>query len=461
MPTARGRSSPEDIRQAVQSVFGNVRTGLEHLVSIPSVSVPGYEDYDPDDVRRSAEQTGTWLERSRLQGVRLLEVDGTHPAVFGQTPGPAGSPTVLLYAHHDVQPPGSADVWVSEPFKATERAGRLFGRGTADDKAGIAAHAATLLAWEGSPPVTISVFIEGEEEIASPNIVTFLEKYSDLLQADVIVLADCSNWTLGTPALTTSLRGILDFIVEVRTLDHAVHSGVYGGPVPDALTALSRLIASLHDDQGNVAVEGLHNGPPYDIEVSEADIRRFASVRPGVSLMGTGTLAHRLWGRPAVAVLGIDAPPTAGAANKLVPVARAKISVRLAPGDDTAKAKAAIEEHLLSLARAPWGAEVTVRFLNEGAPHLIDASGAAFNAFRRACSHTWGCAPVNAGSGGGLPLVAALADTFPNAALLLTGVADPESRAHCENESVHLAELENCCLNEAILIGELARQAQG
>ena len=275
------------------------------------------------------------------------------------------------------------------------------------------------------------------------------------------MLADCSNWTLGTPALTTSLRGILDFIVEVRTLDHAVHSGVYGGPVPDALTVLSRLIATLHDDRGNVAIEGLHCAPPYDIELNEADIRRFASVRPGVSLMGTGTLAHRLWGRPAVAVLGIDAPPTAGAANKLVPVARAKISVRLAPGDDTAKAKAAVEEHLLSLARAPWGAEVTVRFLNEGAPHLIDASGAAFNAFRQACSHTWGCAPVKAGSGGGLPLVAALADTFPNAALLLTGVADPESRAHCENESVHLAELENCCLNEAILIGELARQAQG
>ncbi len=460
MPTGRGRSSPEDIRRAVESVFGSVRADLEHLVSIPSVSVAGYEAYNPDEVRRSAEQAGAWLERSGLQGVRLLEVDGTHPAVFGQTPGPKGSPTVLLYAHHDVQPPGSADLWGSKPFKATERDGRLFGRGTADDKAGIAAHAATLLAWEGAPPVTVSVFIEGEEEIASPNIEGFLRRYSDLLRADVIVLADCSNWTLGAPALTTSLRGILDIILEVRTLDHAVHSGVYGGPVPDALTALCRLVASLHDDRGNVTVEGLHCGPPYDVEVDEADIRRFASVRPGVWLMGTGTLAHRLWGRPAVAVLGIDAPPTAGAANKLVPVARAKISVRLAPDDDTAKAKAAIEEHLLSRARAPWGAEVTVRFLTEGAPHLIDASGGAFDAFRPACFHTWGCAPVNAGSGGGLPLVAALANTFPRAELLLTGVADPESRAHSENESVHLAELANCCLNEAILLGELAREAQ-
>ena len=203
-----------------------------------------------------------------------------------------------------------------EAIRGDRSDGRLFGRGTADDKAGIAAHAATLLAWAGAPPVTISVFIEGEEEIASPNIEGFLRKYSDLLQADVIVLADCSNRTLGRPAPTTSLRGILDFIVEVRTLDHAVHSGVYGGPVPDASTALCRLVASLHDDRGNVTVEGLHSGPPYDIEVSEADIRRFASVRPSVWLMGTGTLAHRLWGRLAAAVLGIDAPPTAGAAEQ-------------------------------------------------------------------------------------------------------------------------------------------------
>jgi acetylornithine deacetylase/succinyl-diaminopimelate desuccinylase-like protein len=326
-----------------------------------------------------------------------------------------------------------------------------------DDKAGIAAHAAALQAWDGTPPVTVSVFIEGEEEIASPNLGRFLEKYMGELRADVIVLADCSNWALGTPALTTSLRGIIDFIVEVRTLNHAVHSGTYGGPVPDALTALSRLITSLHDDRGNVTIEGLHSGKPYDIGVSEADIRRFASVRPSVSLMGTGTLAHRLWGRPAVAVLGIDAPPTTDAANKLVPVARAKISVRLAPGDDTARARTAIEEHFLSRVRAAWGAEVAVTFVNEGNPHLIDASGGAFKAFRAACAHTWGCSPVEAGSGGSLPLVAALADTFPRAELLLTGVADPESRAHSENESVHLTELSNCCVNEAILLGQLAR----
>jgi len=460
VPTVRGKSSPEDIRSAVQSVFGEVRKGLERLVSIPSVSTAGYEAYEPAEVRRSAEETGAWLEGSGLQGVRLLEIEGAHPAVFGQTPGPAGSPTVLLYAHHDVQPPGAADLWASPPFEATERDGRLFGRGTADDKAGIAAHAAVLQAFGGTPPVTISAFIEGEEEIASPHLQAFLQRYAPLLQADVIVLADCSNWAIGTPALTTSLRGILDFIVEVRTLDHAVHSGVYGGPVPDALTALSRLIASLHDDRGNVAIDGLQSGPPYDIELREANLRHFAGVRPSVSLLGTGALTHRLWGRPAVAVLGIDAPPITEAANKLIPTARAKVSVRLAPGDDVAKAKAAIHEHFVNPARAPWGAEVNVTFLKEGAPYLIDPSGDAFEAFRRACSHTWGCNPVEAGSGGSLPLVAALAEIFPRAELLLTGVADPESQAHSENESVHLGEFMNCCVSEAILIGNLARQAQ-
>ena len=353
------------------------------------------------------------------------------------------------------------DLWLSSPFDATERDGRLFGRGTADDKAGIAVHAAALRAWHGAPPVTVSVFIEGEEEIASPNLGRFLEKYEDLLRADVIVLADCSNWTLGTPALTTSLRGIVDFIVEVRTLDHAVHSGTYGGPVPDALTVLSRLIASLHDDRGNVIIDGLHSGPPYGIEVREADVRRFASVRPGVSLLGTGTLAHRLWGRPAVAVLGIDAPSVTEAANKLVPVARAKISVRLAPGDDSARARTAIEEHFLSRGQAPWGAEVTVTFVNEGDPHRIDTSGRAFTAFREACTYTWGCPPVEAGSGGSLPFVAGLANTYPRAELLLSGVADPESRTHSENESVHLTELRNCCINEAILLGMLAGYAGG
>ena len=434
----------------MESAFGEIRADLERLVRIPSVS----SDQDAEqDVLRSAEETCEWLRRAGLKGARLLELDGAHPAVYGHTPGPAGTPTVLLYAHHDVQPAGDADLWNSGPFEPAERAGRLFGRGTADDKAGIAVHAAALQAWDGRPPVNVSVLIEGEEEIASEHLPQFLATYADLLRADVIVLADCSNWAIGSPSLTTSLRGILDFVVEVRTLDHAVHSGIYGGPVPDAITALCRLIASLHNDNGDVIVDGLKSGPPYDIEVDELEVRQIAGLRPGASLLGGGSLAHRLWGRPAVAVLGVDAPPIAGIVHKLIPVARAHISVRLAPGDEIEQAKAAVEAHLLS--QAPWGAEVTVDLAREGAPHLIETSGPAFEAFRRSCELTWGCAPVEPGSGGSLPLVAALAQVYPRADLLLTGICDPDSRPHCENESVHLDELLNCCVNEAVLLGHL------
>ena len=443
-----------DVRTAVELAFGDIRRELERLVRIPSVSATGF---DAARVRESAEATAEWLESSGLQGVRLLEIDAANPAVFGATPGPPGSPTVLLYAHHDVQPPGPERLWTSPPFEPTERDGRLFGRGTADDKAGIAVHAAALQAWEGKPPVGVAVFIEGEEEIASEHLPQFLHEYGDLLRADAIVLADCSNWTVGQPALTTSLRGIVDLLVEVRTLDHAVHSGRYGGPVPDALTALSRLIATLHNRRGGVAVRGLRTGPARALPMPESDLRRFTGLRPTVRLLGRGSLTHRLWTRPAIAVLGIDAPSTKGAAHKLVPVATAKISVRLAPGDDPQRAFQAVKKHLLR--RRPWGAEVEVSPCREGKPHRIDASGQIFEAFRRACTDTWGRSPVEPGSGGSLPLVSELASAYPDMAQLLTGVEDPESNAHSENESVHLGELRNCCISEAMLFGYLAAPA--
>jgi cysteinylglycine-S-conjugate dipeptidase len=457
--------SPQTARARVESAFGDIRAGLDRLVRIASVSA---DEFAAGQVRESAEATGLWLERSGLDDVRLLEIDGAHPAVFGATPGPAGSPKILLYAHHDVQPPGPDEFWESPPFLPTERAGRLFGRGTADDKAGIAVHAAALQVWEGKPPVSVVVFIEGEEEIGSAHLPAFLDKYGDLLRADAIVFADCSNWAVGQPTLTTSVRGILDCLVEVRTLDHAVHSGKYGGPVPDALTVLCRLIATLHDQDGRVAVAGLSTGLspdlPFDesdlridesdLRIDESDLRKFTGLRPSVRLLGVGSLTDRLWTQPAIAILGIDAPSTADAAHKLLPTATARISVRLAPGDDTQRAFRAMEEHLRR--HAPWGAEVTVRPCREGEPHRVNVSGQAFEAFRRACTDTWGRAPVEPGSGGSLPLVAALAAAYPDTELLLTGVEDPESNAHSENESVHLGELRNCCVNEAMLLAHLA-----
>jgi cysteinylglycine-S-conjugate dipeptidase len=446
--------TPENIRTIADAAFAGVRADLDRLVRIPSVSAGGF---DPKCVRESAEATASWLERSGLEGVRLLEVDGAHPAVFGAAPGPAGAPTVLLYAHHDVQPPGPENLWTSPPFEPTERKGRLFGRGAADDKSGIAVHAAALQVWDGKPPVGVTVFIEGEEEIGSLHLTDFLTKYQGLLQADVIVLADCTNWGVGQPTLTTSVRGLLECQIEVRTLDHAVHSGRYGGPVPDALTALCRLIATLHTPEGDVAVPGFSAGSSDAVPFTEAELRRFTGMRPSVRLLGSGSLTDRLWARPALAVLGIDAPATANAAQKLVPVASARISIRLAPGDDAQRAFGAVQEHLRR--HAPWGAEVTVTPCRMGEPHSIDVSGYAFEAFRRSCADTWGRGPLEPGSGGSLPLVSALAAAYPDAQLLLTGVEDLESNSHSENESVHLGELRNCCVNEAILFAHLAASA--
>jgi acetylornithine deacetylase/succinyl-diaminopimelate desuccinylase-like protein len=405
-------------------------------------------------VRRSALATAEWLRRSGFDDVTLLEVDGSHPAVYGAIRGPAGSPRVLLYAHHDVQPPGRAELWDSPPFEADERGGRLFGRGTADDKAGIAVHMAAVRAWGGRPPLDVAVFVEGEEETGSTHLPEFIRRYKELLAADAIVIADCSNWAIGEPTLITSLRGILDCTVEVRTLDHAVHSGKYGGPVPDALTALCRLISTLHDAAGTVAVEGLHTGPPHPVTVDPAHLRQVAGLRPGVRFLGDGALSRQMWASPALAVLGIDAPPVTGAAHKILPWARAGLSVRLAPGDDAERAFLALKGHLKL--HAPWNAEVTVTRDRHSQPHQVDASGPAFDAFRRACLDTWGRAPVEAGSGGSLPLIGPLAETYPDMALLLTGVDDPDSRAHAENESVHLGELQKCCMNEALLLGYLA-----
>ena len=445
--------SPAAASAAIESAFPLIRSELDKLVRIPSVSAAGF---DARQVRRSAGATAAWLRRSGFRDARLLETEGSHPAVYGTIRGPSGSPRILLYAHHDVQPPGRADLWESPPFEPTERGGRLFGRGTADDKAGIAVHAAAVKAWAGRPPLDVAIFVEGEEETGSTHLPGFLSNYKELLQADAIVIADCSNWDIGQPTLITSLRGIVDCAVEVRTLDHGVHSGKYGGPVPDALTALCRLISTLHDAAGNVAVKGLHTGPPHPVPMKASRLRQVVGLRPGVQFLGEGALTQQMWASPAVAVLGIDAPSVAGAAHQIVPWARAGISVRLAPGDNAERAFRALREHLLR--HAPWNAEVVVTLDHQSQPHLINASGPAFDAFRRACTDTWGGPPVQAGSGGSLPLVGALTETYPDMAMLLTGVDDPESKAHAENESVHLGELKKCCVSEALLLGYLAAE---
>jgi acetylornithine deacetylase/succinyl-diaminopimelate desuccinylase-like protein len=387
----------------------------------------------------------------------VVDAGAGHPAVVGRVAGPPGAPAVLLYAHHDVQPTGPLELWTSPPFEPVERDGRLFGRGTADDKAGVMAHVAALQAWNGSPPVGVAVFIEGEEEAGSEHLPKLLADHRDLLAADAVVLADSANWRLGVPSLTVSLRGILQAVVEVRTADHAVHSGQYGGPVPDALTALARLLATLHDDSGAVAIPGLVAGAADPLDLAEEEVRFHVGLRAGVRLLGDGSLTSRLWTKPAAYVLAIDAPRVADAAGQLVPVARALIGVRLAPGDTTAAAWDRLTAHLE--ANRPWGVDLRVEEAGRGEPFAVDPSGPIYDAARRAMADAWGHDPVLAGTGGSIPFVSTFAQALPDAAILLTGVEDPATNAHAENESLHLGEFERACLAEALFLGHLAETA--
>jgi acetylornithine deacetylase/succinyl-diaminopimelate desuccinylase-like protein len=441
----------EDLRAATEAAWPRVRQELERLIRIPSVSFPGF---DPEPVRRSAETTAEILEGCGLGGIRFLEVEGAHPAVFGELPGPDGGPTVLLYAHHDVQPPGERSDWLSEPFEPTERDGRIFGRGSCDDKAGVVLHASTLLAHGARPPVGVKVFIEGEEEVGSPNLGAFLERYGNDLSADVIVLADAANWRAGVPGLTTRLRGLVDCIVEVRTLEHAVHSGMYGGPFPDAITVLSRVLARLHDEQGNVDIEGLVSGPADPLDLTEDELREQIGAVDGVRAIGEGAFTERLWTRPSVSVIGIDAPRVEEAGNVLVPVARAKVSLRIAPGDEPDRAMEALVRHLER--DPPWGAQIRVTRGAGAWPVGVNAVGPAFDAARRAFRDAWGTETVDIGAGGTIPFVKAFADAYPEAAILLIGVEDPDGRAHGANESLLLDDFRKVCLAEALLLHELA-----
>jgi acetylornithine deacetylase/succinyl-diaminopimelate desuccinylase-like protein len=439
------------LRARTAAAFGDLRADLESLVRIPSVS---NAEFDQAHVAASADAVAALLRDAGIDDVQVLSVPGGAPAVVGRRPAPEGAPTVLLYAHHDVQPPGDDADWATTPFEPTERDGRLFGRGAADDKAGVIAHVGALRVLGDELGVGVTVFIEGEEEIGSPTFTTFLHTHRDLLEADVIVVADSSNWAVGVPGLTTSLRGLVDCVVEVAVLEHAVHSGMFGGPILDAPTLLARLITTLHDDDGNVAVEGLVHAPDPSVDYDEAAFRTDASVLDGVRLAGTGPITARLWTRPAIGVIGFDAPRVASASNTITPRASAKLSVRIAPGQDPAEAMAALRAHLEG--HAPFGARVTVTDGEKGKPFQAPADSTAMQAARWAFARSWGTEPVDIGVGGSIPFIADLLEVYPDAAILVTGVEDPDSRAHGANESVHLGELEKVVLAEVLLLERLA-----
>ncbi|HXF72919.1 MAG TPA: dipeptidase [Actinomycetota bacterium] len=440
-----------DLRAAIAAQRDRIRADLERLVRIPSVA---FEGFDPAPVRESAEATAEILRDAGLPDVRLIEMPGGHPAVFGAAPAPPGAPTVLLYAHHDVQPAGPEDLWSTPPFEPVERDGRLYGRGAADDKSGVALHAAALRAFEGRPPVGVKVLIEGEEEATTDNLPRLIQGNRDLFRADVVVVADSGNRRTGEPTLTTTLRGVVDCTVEVRTLERPVHSGAYGGAAPDALMALIRALATLQDDRGACAVPGLGSMPWAGADQPEDDLRREAGVLDGVELVGEGPLAERLWTRPAVNVIGIDAPPVHGARNILVDRARAVVSLRIAPSEDPERALDLLVEHLRRA--VPWGARFAVTRGDPGRGFACRTDGPAYAVARRALAEAYGRPVVEMGSGGSIPLVPALAEVLPGAEILLMGAMDDRSNIHAQDESVDLAEVERAALAEALLLQGLA-----
>ncbi|HEY5248762.1 MAG TPA: dipeptidase [Dermatophilaceae bacterium] len=437
------------LKARVAELMPTVRRDLEALTRIPSVSLAAF---DQATVEASAEAVAGLLRAEGLE-VEIIR-EGGRPAVIGHIDGPQGAPTVMLYAHHDVQPAGPESEWDSPPFEPTERDGRLYARGIADDKAGVMAHVAALRAHSGSLPVGVTVFVEGEEEVGSGSLDAILERHGEKLRADTIVLADSSNWAVGAPALTTTLRGNVRIILTVRTLDHAIHSGMFGGVAPDAITALIKLIATLHDADGSVTVAGLKSGVAPDLHYPEERLREESGLLDGVELIGTGSILTRMWAKPSITTIGIDAPSVDTSSNTLVPRAVAKISMRIAPDEDPQEAYQLLADHLR--ANTPWGVKVDVELEESGSGFAAESSGPAIDQARAAFTDAWGVAPVDVGIGGSIPFVAAFAQKFPDTHILVTGVEEPDTRAHGANESLHLGEFARVCLAEAILLERLA-----
>jgi len=439
----------EQIVASIKAAMPEVMDELAELVTHPSCAFPGFPAEPVHAARASVMQM---LANAGLK-TRELDLGAGYPAVWGEIPAPEGAPTVLMYAHYDVQPAAMEQGWKSDPFAPEMRDGRLFGRGASDDKSGVAIHAATLRAFGGKPPVGIKLVIEGEEETVS-NLEAFVEKNPDMFKADVMVIADMGNIVCGEPALTTTLRGHVQCTVEVRTLDHPLHSGVFGGAAPDAFVALIRLLDTLWDAAGNTVVPGLTAFEWPGVEYPEKLYREMAGMLPGVEIIGSGSIASKLWSKPYVSVLGIDGPPSvAEAGNVLLPSAKAKVALRIAPGADPHAELAELESYLI--AHAPWGVQVEVHDIKASDAFKVPEGGPAMKAAGVALATAYGKTPSEMGGGGSIPLLETLAKASPGAEFILWGAEDVLANDPAANESVHPGEIERMAIAQALLLVEL------
>ncbi|MFD9130514.1 dipeptidase [Kitasatospora sp. NPDC059571] len=443
----------DDLAARISALMTRARADLAELVAIPSVADP--RQYPPEKCREAAEWVAAAFTEAGLRDVHLAETpDGSH-AVIGHRPPPPGAPTVLLYCHYDVQPPLDDTAWTSPPFELTERDGRWYGRGAADCKGNIVMHLTALRALGDDLPVGLKFVAEGSEEQGTGGLEDYLRGHTDELHADALLICDTGNAAVGVPTATTTLRGVANVVVTVSTLAGDLHSGMFGGPAPDALAALIRILDSLRGPDGATRIDGLDADAGWDgVGYDEQQFRADAAVLDGVDLMGSGTVADRLWARPAVTVLGIDCPPVVGSAAAVPATARARVSLRVPPGTDSAAAREALTAHLL--AAAPWGARVEVEPEQIGSPFRAATDGPAYTALDKAAQEVYGKGLAFLGQGGSIPLCNVLAAAYPESEIVLMGVEEPRCLIHAPNESVDPGEIEHMAHVEALFLRHYA-----
>ncbi|TLF82654.1 dipeptidase [Nocardia cyriacigeorgica] len=443
-----------DLRKRVAEQMPQARADLAQLVAFKSVADP--RQFPAEECERAAHWVADAFAAVGLTRVGLHETPDGSKAVIASRPAPPGAPTVLLYCHYDVQPPLDDAAWRTPVWELTEKDGRWYGRGAADCKGNIVMHLTALRALGTELPVGVTLVAEGSEEQGTGGLERFVEANPDLLRADAILVCDSGNFAVGVPTFTETLRGNVNVVVTVETLAGPVHSGMFGGPAPDALAALIRLLDSLRDEHGNTTVDGLPNDETWSgVQYPVDQFRTDAGVLSGVGLLGDGTVADMLWARPALTVLGIDAPKVVGSSAAVQPIARARLNLRIPPGTDPDQAHEALVAHLK--AHTPWQAKLTVDLEATGAPFRSGSGGPARTAMESALAAAYGRPATTQGQGGSIPLCNVFADTYPDAEIMLLGVEEPQCLIHAPNESVDPTEIEHLALAEALFLATYTR----